>query len=92
MRKICVIAALAVAACSTAPETNEARLVRACADSGWFKVVGGVAVIAVPQAALPAAIINAGVEQVCANPSAYANDAARLAQTIAALRETVRRQ
>lgn len=52
----------------------EAKIVQACTSSGLFRAVGSVASVALPVAALPIGVINAGVDQVCANPARYAND------------------
>jgi len=50
------------------------RILQACTASGFFKLAGGALEIAVPAAALPVAVVNAGVEQVCANPQRFAGD------------------
>src|SRR5207248_7592102 len=51
-----------------------ARIVRACTGSGLFKLAGGALEIAVPAAALPVAVVNAGVDKVCADPERFAGD------------------
>jgi hypothetical protein len=51
-----------------------ARIVAACTDSGLFKLAGGALEIAVPAATLPVAVVNAGVDKVCANPERFAGD------------------
>jgi hypothetical protein len=50
------------------------RIVAACTQSGLFKLAGGVAAIAVPAATLPVAVVNAGVDKVCADPERFAGD------------------
>jgi uncharacterized protein YceK len=60
----------------------EARIVQVCAQSGLFKIVSGVALYAIPGAALPIDLIQAGVDKVCANPSRYAHNAGTVAWLI----------
>lgn len=73
-RALACAALLVLAACSTPPDERVERLVRICAASGLFKAVGGAAAIAVPVAALPIAVVNAGVDIVCANPERFVKD------------------
>jgi hypothetical protein len=51
-----------------------ARIVAACTQSGLFKAVDGAVTVALPAAALPVMVINAGVDIVCANPARFAAD------------------
>jgi hypothetical protein len=53
----------------------EAGIVRACLGSGLFKVADGLFAAALPVASLPVSILNAGVDQVCADPHRFAQDA-----------------
>jgi hypothetical protein len=46
----------------------------ACTDSGLFKLVDGAVTMALPAATLPVAVINAGVDKVCADPARFASD------------------
>ena len=55
-----------------------ARIERICTASGFFKLVNGAVVLAVPAAAIPIALLNAGVDQVCLDPERFAGDAATL--------------
>jgi hypothetical protein len=73
------LSALALASCSSLgsppvqPDPNVmARIATACMGSGLFKVADGTLAAFVPATALPAALINAGVDQVCANPAQFA--------------------
>lgn len=50
------------------------KIGRACMSSGLFKVAGGVLVSFVPIATLPIALVNAGVDRVCADPTRFAFD------------------
>jgi hypothetical protein len=50
------------------------RIVAACTDSGLFKLAGGALEVAVPAATLPVAVVNAGVDKVCADPERFAGD------------------
>lgn len=59
---------------------------RACADSGLFKVADGTLTVFVPAAALPVALVNAGVDQVCANPDKFAADASTVVWLIKMLK------
>ncbi len=51
-----------------------ARIIAACTGSGLFKLVDGGVAMAVPAAALPVAVVNAGVDRVCADPVAFSAD------------------
>ncbi len=51
-----------------------ARIVSACTQSGLFKAVDGTLSAAVPAAALPIMLVNAGVDKVCSNPTLFASD------------------
>jgi mannose/fructose/N-acetylgalactosamine-specific phosphotransferase system component IIC len=74
------VALLSVAGCGALPAVQPAdpavaaKIAAACAASGWFKVVEGAVTIALPVAALPAAVLNAGVAIVCADPARFAAD------------------
>jgi hypothetical protein len=59
---------------ATADPATVQRIVAACTNSGLFKLAGGALDIAVPAATLPVAVVNAGVEKVCANPQQFADD------------------
>ena len=50
------------------------RILAACTESGLFKLAGGALEIAVPAATLPVAVVNAGVDKVCADPERFAGD------------------
>jgi hypothetical protein len=52
-----------------------ARIVNICMSSGLFKFTDGVVATLVPVAALPIALVNAGVDQVCTHPETFAADA-----------------
>jgi hypothetical protein len=69
---------LLLAACGTAMQPGDpavtARIVAACTESGLFKIADGLAAAAVPAAALPVAVVNAGVDRVCADPAAFSAD------------------
>lgn len=86
---IAAVGLLAVSGCATPPSADmiEARIVRACAATGLFKAASGAVVAAYPVAALPAALVNARVDRVCADPARYANDAATIATALTALRD-----
>jgi len=66
------------------------RILRACTASGLFKLAGGVLEIAVPTAALPGAVVDAGVEKVCADPQRFAGDVSTVEWVIKNLRTAVR--
>ncbi len=55
------------------PELTE-RIIRACTQSGLFKLADGVVAAAVPAASLPIAVVNAGVDRVCADPERFSRD------------------
>jgi hypothetical protein len=59
---------------STDPAVT-ARIVAVCTDSGLFKVINGTVAAFVPQATLPVALVNAGIDQVCTHPETFAADA-----------------
>ncbi len=50
------------------------RIVAACLQSGLFKLADGLVAAAVPAASLPIAIVNAGVDRVCADPERFSHD------------------
>lgn len=98
IRILAVCAALGAAACSALPAADgsavatdadriEAQIAQACAASGLFKIVGGVASIAVPVAALPVSVIQAGVDRVCADPARFARDAGTVSWVMRNLRD-----
>jgi hypothetical protein len=70
--------ALALAGCAVQPQPGDpavtARIAGACVDSGLFKIADGIVAAAVPAASLPIAVVNAGVDRVCANPAAFSAD------------------
>jgi hypothetical protein len=77
MKHLHVLAFLALAACGPmqpADPAVTARIVAACTQSGLFKAVDGAVTVALPAAALPVMVINAGVDIVCANPERFAAD------------------
>lgn len=89
---------LALASCSSLPATNapavnaragtiQAGIVQACVASGMFRMADTVVMIAVPISALPLAVINAGVDRVCADPARYARDAATVEWVVRNLRD-----
>jgi hypothetical protein len=59
---------------ATADPATVQNIVAACTNSGLFKLAGGALGVAVPAATLPVAVVNAGVEKVCANPQQFADD------------------
>ncbi len=67
-----------VAGCGITPQSANPevvqRIVAACTASGLFKAVDGALSAAVPAAALPVMVINAGVDRVCADPQRFAGD------------------
>jgi hypothetical protein len=73
-----IMCALALAGCAVQPQPGDpavtARIVGACVDSGLFKIADGLVAAAVPAASLPIAVVNAGVDRVCANPAAFSAD------------------
>ncbi len=81
---VALCAALALSACNLPPNPDmatdanriEAKIVRACTASGLFKPVVAIGETmleaAVPVSVLPVALVNAGVDQVCAMPSVFA--------------------
>ena len=71
------VIAAALAACGPmqpADPAVTARIVAACTASGLFKAVDGAVTMAVPAAALPVMVVNAGVDLVCADPARFAAD------------------
>jgi hypothetical protein len=70
--------ALALAGCAVQPQPGDpavtARIVGACVNSGLFKIADGLVAAAVPAASLPIAVVNAGVDRVCANPAVFSAD------------------
>lgn len=102
MRRLAIASALvlAIAGCAhQAPDpqesTNTARvegkIVKACAASGLFKpvelAVEGAIEAALPIAALPIAVVNAGVHLVCVNPHAWAHDISTVEWVVRNLRQ-----
>lgn len=86
MRPIIAALALAgIAGCSsvtldqtvidTESASVETQIVAACVYSGWFKIATGAALAAVPAGTLPMAVIDAGVDKVCADPAYFAGKA-----------------
>jgi hypothetical protein len=67
-----------------------ARIVTACTGSGLFKLAGGALEIAVPATALPVAVVNAGVDKVCADPARFAGDVSTVEWVVKNLRASVR--
>jgi hypothetical protein len=66
------------------------RIVAACTNSGLFKLAGGALEVAVPAATLPVAVVNAGVEKVCANPQQFADDVSTVDWVVKNLRPFAR--
>lgn len=64
------------------PENVAERITKVCKTFGIIRIAGGVAIYAIPGAALPITLINRGVDQVCANPEKFAHDAATVAWVI----------
>jgi hypothetical protein len=58
----------------TADPATVQRIVAACTNSGLFKLASGALDVAVPAATLPVAVVNAGVDKVCADPKRFADD------------------
>jgi len=52
-----------------------AGIATACMASGLFEAADGTLSTFVPAASLPVALINAGVDKICANPAQFATDA-----------------
>ena len=69
---------LLLAACGTMMQPADpkvtAEILAACTRSGWFKMVDGIAAAAFPVVSLPIAVLNAGVDRVCADPERFAAD------------------
>ena len=67
-----------LAACGTMMQPADpkitADILAACTRSGWFKLADGLVAAAVPAASLPIAVLNAGVDRVCADPAAFSAD------------------
>ncbi len=71
--------ALGLAACGAVPPQPPdpavaQRIATTCLGSGLFKTGIGLGFSLVPAGALPAQIIDAGVDQVCADPARFAGD------------------
>jgi hypothetical protein len=65
----------------------QAKIETLCLGSGLFKAADGAVAMFVPAANLPVALVNAGVDRVCAHPAAFAQDASTvewLARNLAA--------
>lgn len=88
MKRIAAIVVLALAACSAAPDQDriEKDIVFACVSSGLFKLGTTAAFSAVPAGALPAQIINDGIDRVCADPARVAGDTVKVAEIVGELR------
>ena len=88
LRVVSVAVLLSLAACSTAPDQGriEKDIVFACVSSGLFKLGTTAAFSAVPAGALPAQIINDGIDRVCADPARVAGDAVKVAEIVGELR------
>lgn len=69
----------------------QSGIVKACTGSGLFKAADGALSAAVPAAALPVMVVNAGVDQVCADPKRFANDAGVVEWTVKNLAAEARR-
>ncbi len=69
---------LLLAACGTQMQPADpaitARIVSACLQSGLFKIADGFVAAAIPAASLPIAVLNAGVDRVCADPERFSAD------------------
>ncbi len=80
MNRILAVALLvALAGCAgivqqPADPAVTARIVAACTQSGMFKMASGLALSAVPAGPLASAVINAGVDRVCADPASFSAD------------------
>jgi hypothetical protein len=76
--RIAAAALFALASCSVVPQPADPatanRIVKACTASGLFKAVDGALSAAVPAAALPVMVVNAGVDIVCRDPNRFAAD------------------
>ncbi len=85
-KPIIIATVLALAACGGVQQPADpavlARVVKACMGSGLFKLVDGTVATFVPQATLPIALVNAGVDRVCSDPEAFAADASAVEQAI----------
>jgi hypothetical protein len=76
---VCIYGSMLIGCATPPPQqpadpTIVARIERVCQDSGLFKVINGVVVLAVPAASIPVALLNAGVDKVCMNPEKFASD------------------
>ncbi len=72
-------ALLMLAACAAVPmqppdPAVTQRIAEACLGSGLFKVGVGLGLSLIPAGALPAQVIEAGVDRVCADPAHFAGD------------------
>lgn len=82
VKGLALVVGLSLGACSVLPnipaqEPNPqvvADITKACTMSGLFKLGTGIVASAVPAGALPAQVIDAGVDKVCADPTAFAKD------------------
>jgi hypothetical protein len=75
LRSISIL--LLLGACVASQPTDPkvaADIVKVCMASGFFKIVDGVVALAVPAAALPIALVNAGVDIVCKTPETHSAD------------------
>lgn len=72
-----ILLAVGIVGCVERQPSNPAtvaRIERLCEDSGFFKLVNGAVVAAVPPASLPISIVNAGIDRVCLDPERFAGD------------------
>lgn len=98
MRKplISMLGAVALAGCAgvvaqPADPATTARIVTACTASGLFKAVDGTLSAAVPAAALPVMVVNAGVDVVCRDPARFAGDISTVEWVVKNLSGVLRR-
>ena len=70
---ICVLASSCVASQPADPDTVQ-KIMQVCEYTGFFEFIGGAASLAVPYAALPIKIIDAGIDKVCMSPEKFASD------------------
>lgn len=80
MRLLVLAGALALAGCGAVRQPADpavtARIAQVCLASGLFTSVNSVAagLVPVPGIALGAALVDAGVDKVCADPERFAGD------------------
>lgn len=72
--------ASALSGCGGPPQPADpkvtADVIKACTGSGLFKMADGTAATLVPSLELPVALVNAGIDRICADPAAVAGDIA----------------